>query len=51
MPVRAILIALCALFAATSPAFAAEPVRLGAVLSVTGPASFLGEPERNTILM
>jgi branched-chain amino acid transport system substrate-binding protein len=50
MPVKAILTALCALCAATC-AFAAEPVRLGAVLSVTGPASFLGEPEKNTILM
>ncbi|HML55088.1 MAG TPA: ABC transporter substrate-binding protein [Solidesulfovibrio magneticus] len=50
MRVKAILTALCALCAATC-AFAAEPVRLGAVLSVTGPASFLGEPEKNTILM
>jgi branched-chain amino acid transport system substrate-binding protein len=30
---------------------AADPVRIGAVLSVTGPASFLGEPEKNTIQM
>jgi branched-chain amino acid transport system substrate-binding protein len=32
-------------------ASAAEPIKIGAVLSVTGPASFLGEPERNTLLM
>ena len=51
MPIQAILLALCALFAATGPVRAAEPIRLGAVLSVTGPASFLGEPEKNTILM
>jgi len=30
---------------------AAEPIKIGAVLSVTGPASFLGEPERNTAKM
>lgn len=30
-------------------ASAAEPIKIGAVLSVTGPASFLGEPERNTL--
>ena len=51
MRIKAILLALCALFAATGPVRAAEPIRLGAVLSVTGPASFLGEPERNTIQM
>jgi len=28
---------------------AAEPIKIGAVLSATGPASFLGEPERNTL--
>ena len=30
-------------------ASAAEPIKIGAVLSATGPASFLGEPERNTL--
>lgn len=38
-----------ALFAGT--VFAAPPIKIGAILSVTGPASFLGEPERNTALM
>src|SRR5512136_2482716 len=33
------------------PAQAAEPIRIGAIFSVTGPASFLGEPERNTAKM
>jgi branched-chain amino acid transport system substrate-binding protein len=28
-----------------------SPIRLGAIFSVTGPASFLGEPERNTALL
>jgi len=32
-------------------AFAADTIKIGAVLSVTGPASFLGEPEKNTLLM
>ena len=31
--------------------FAAPPVKIGALFSVTGPASFLGEPERNTAVM
>ena len=31
--------------------FAASPVKIGALFSVTGPASFLGEPERNTAEM
>ncbi|HEY6007969.1 MAG TPA: ABC transporter substrate-binding protein [Geobacteraceae bacterium] len=30
---------------------AGEPIKIGAVFSVTGPASFLGEPERNTAKM
>ncbi|MBI5657654.1 MAG: ABC transporter substrate-binding protein [Geobacter sp.] len=33
------------------PALALEPIRIGALFSVTGPASFLGEPERNTLEM
>jgi len=32
-------------------AFAKEPYKVGALLAVTGPASFLGEPEKNTALM
>ena len=28
-----------------------DSIKIGAVLSVTGPASFLGEPEKNTLLM
>jgi branched-chain amino acid transport system substrate-binding protein len=30
---------------------AGEPIRIGGIFSVTGPASFLGEPERNTAKM
>jgi branched-chain amino acid transport system substrate-binding protein len=32
-----------------SVAIAAAPLRIGALFSVTGPASFLGEPEKNTL--
>jgi branched-chain amino acid transport system substrate-binding protein len=34
-----------------SPAGAAEPIKIGALLSVTGPASFLGAPEARTLEM
>ncbi|HKU86656.1 MAG TPA: ABC transporter substrate-binding protein [Casimicrobiaceae bacterium] len=37
-------------FAATA-AFAQEPIRIGAFLSVTGPAAFLGDPEQKTLEM
>ncbi|MHB8784564.1 MAG: ABC transporter substrate-binding protein, partial [Desulfobacteria bacterium] len=30
---------------------AAEPIKIGAILSVTGPASFLGAPEAKTLEM
>jgi branched-chain amino acid transport system substrate-binding protein len=33
------------------PALAAEPIKIGAFLSVTGPASFLGDPEQKTLEM
>jgi branched-chain amino acid transport system substrate-binding protein len=38
-----------AMLAAPAPAQRNEPIRLGAVLSVTGPASFLGDPEDKTL--
>ncbi|HZV81458.1 MAG TPA: ABC transporter substrate-binding protein [Geobacteraceae bacterium] len=38
-------------FLLAAPVLAAEPFRIGALFSVTGPASFLGEPERNTLEM
>ena len=37
------------LFAPT--VFAAQPIKIGALFAITGPASFLGEPERNTAQM
>lgn len=43
----------CFVFLMFSIAMAVEskPIKIGALFSVTGPASFLGEPERNTALM
>ena len=34
---------------AAAPARAADPIKIGSVLSVTGPASFLGDPELKTL--
>ena len=46
---RKIALAIAALLLATSAAHA--EIKIGAVLSVTGPASFLGEPEKKTLEM
>lgn len=35
----------------STPSYSKEPYKIGAVFSVTGAASFLGEPEKNTVLM
>ncbi len=51
MRIQAIFFALCLVAVTAAASMAAEPIRLGAVLSVTGPASFLGEPEKNSIQM
>ena len=40
-------IGLCAVLGAGLPASA--QIKIGAVLSVTGPASFLGDPEKKTL--
>ncbi len=34
---------------AAVPALAADPIKIGSVLSVTGPAAFLGDPEAKTL--
>ncbi|WP_298269373.1 ABC transporter substrate-binding protein [Geobacter sp.] len=39
------------LFFVAGLAHAAESIRIGALFAVTGPASFLGEPEKNTMEM
>ncbi len=40
-----------ATWAAATPAPAQQPIRVGAILSVTGPASFLGDPQKRTLEM
>jgi len=39
------------IFLGFAPAFGEDTIKIGALFSVTGPASFLGEPEKNTALM
>jgi branched-chain amino acid transport system substrate-binding protein len=47
MLIRSLLAAAAVLFSAN--AFPQEPIRIGAFLSVTGPAAFLGDPEQKTL--
>jgi len=42
---------LCFVLIMTGNSWSIEPIRIGALFSVTGPPSFLGEPERNTANM
>ncbi len=42
---------LCILMMAASPVLAADTIKVGAILAVTGPASFLGAPEAKTLQM
>ena len=48
---RKILGVLCImmLLCSASAALAAAPIKIGGLFAVTGPASFLGEPEKNTL--
>jgi branched-chain amino acid transport system substrate-binding protein len=46
---RAVLAGAALLLAAPALAQRGEPIRIGAVLSATGPASFLGDPEDKTL--
>jgi branched-chain amino acid transport system substrate-binding protein len=41
----------CALILSAADSYAKEPYKIGAIFAVTGGASFLGEPEKNTALM
>lgn len=45
------LAAITLAFGAVGSSFAAEPIRIGSVLSVTGPAGYLGDPELKTLQM
>ncbi len=42
-------VSLIMLLCSANAALAAAPVKIGALFAVTGPASFLGEPEKNTL--
>ena len=46
-----LVIAALVIILAAVPAFGAETVKIGAILAVTGPASFLGGPEARTLEM
>lgn len=47
---RSVITFVCLILLLTgSAAMAAAPLRIGALFAVTGPASFLGEPEKNTM--
>ncbi|HBG04237.1 MAG: ABC transporter substrate-binding protein [Geobacteraceae bacterium GWC2_58_44] len=43
------LLSIMTLLCSASAALAAAPIKIGALFAVTGPASFLGEPEKNTL--
>lgn len=45
------LILLATTMLISTNSYSKEPYKIGAIFSVTGPASFLGEPEKNTVLM
>ncbi|MDD2320085.1 MAG: ABC transporter substrate-binding protein, partial [Geobacteraceae bacterium] len=45
------IVSVVVLLAMTAVAQAAPTIRIGGLFAVTGPASFLGEPERNTLEM
>jgi len=49
--IKVTMLALCLISAAAGLSWAAEPIRIGGLFAVTGPPSFLGEPERNTAQM
>lgn len=49
--VRIFAAVLIVLAMAVAPAFAADTIKVGAILAVTGPASFLGAPEEKTLVM
>jgi branched-chain amino acid transport system substrate-binding protein len=42
---------ICVVLVMTGTSWSAEPIKIGALFSVTGPPSFLGDPERNTAVM
>ncbi len=49
--VRLLAVALCIIAVFAAPALAGNAIKVGAILAVTGPASFLGAPEAKTLEM
>ncbi|HUI67414.1 MAG TPA: ABC transporter substrate-binding protein [Nitrospirota bacterium] len=49
--VRLLTVAVCTMAVFATPALATDSIKLGAILSVTGPASNLGAPEARTLEM
>jgi len=43
------ILSIAMLLCSASAALAAAPIKIGALFAVTGPAAFLGEPEKNTL--
>jgi branched-chain amino acid transport system substrate-binding protein len=48
---RVLAFIMCMVVASVSPSLAKDTIKIGAILSVTGPASFLGAPEAKTLEM
>ena len=48
---RLVMVAVGAVLLAAAPAAAADTIKVGAILAVTGPAAFLGAPEAKTLEM
>ena len=48
---KLVAVAACIIALSVAPAMAAGTIKVGAILSVTGPASFLGAPEAKTLEM
>ncbi len=48
---RIVVLAIMCIAALVAPVLAAETIKIGAILAVTGPASFLGAPEARTLEM
>ena len=48
---RFVVLAIGSIAVLVAPALAAETIKIGAILAVTGPASFLGAPEARTLEM
>ena len=49
--IQSLVIALCLFGSFITPAFSADTIKIGAIFSVTGPASNLGAPEAKTLEM